>query len=661
MAYSILPRLLMFSNALLVLLLLCALVALHTYADVIAMLDAPEPLPAARLQQLRQWLGTAVDLTVLLGIGGLCTAAFVSFGLIGKLRKSLYAIESWIRALPRDSNSQGEPSPRLDEIQPLVEALAPIENLLNERAALREESQRARSTVQAAETRLFHALDSISEGFSLYDSDDRLVLSNRRYRELIYPGIGHLIRDGMTFEQTTKVTREHQLVSESVSRPDEWFNERLESHSNPAGPFLQRQTDGRWLQINEKKMLDGSTVAVYEDVSDLMHREEALDTAIHDKDVALAERNAVLDGIDYAVLFMDANLDVRIANRAYREMWNIPASFHPPGTRLNLRDYYQRTRGFYEISDDEWEDFLRPRMDAIRRGVTDPPVSYRADGSVLRRACHVLDDGGRMLTYFDITELTRAEAAQREGRELAEAATAMKSQFVATMSHELRTPLNAIIGLTDMLIEERDDHKADDTDDVLEPLQRITLAGKHLLRLIDDILDLSTMEAGRLSVVNERVDLPSLCEEIGRTIRPLAEANGNRLLVVCDPDTRPIESDSTRLRQVVLNLLSNACKFTHDGEVSLRVSQGENYTELAISDTGIGMDADKLDDYFEPFSQGDSSTRRRYGGAGLGLTISKKICELLGAELSGQSEVGQGTTFLVQLKDKSPEVRDPPM
>jgi signal transduction histidine kinase/CheY-like chemotaxis protein len=235
-------------------------------------------------------------------------------------------------------------------------------------------------------------------------------------------------------------------------------------------------------------------------------------------------------------------------------------------------------------------------------------------------------------------------------RDAADEANRTKSSFLANMSHELRTPLNAIIGLTDMLVSNA---ARFGTDKALEPLRRVHRAGTHLLGLINQVLDLSKIEAGKLELNLESVSIPPLVEEVIGTARPLAEQNKNRLSVQCPGDLPPIEADAMRVRQILLNLLSNACKFTKDGSIILRVvrvaHQGQDCIAVAVADSGIGMTPEQLGRLFEEFSQGDATTARQYGGTGLGLAITRRLCQMMGGDVSVTSEVGKGTTFTVRL------------
>jgi len=237
---------------------------------------------------------------------------------------------------------------------------------------------------------------------------------------------------------------------------------------------------------------------------------------------------------------------------------------------------------------------------------------------------------------------------QDKSRQLAEASE-RKSQFLASMSHELRTPLNAIIGLTEMMVTSA---ARFGTEKALEPLRRVNAAGTHLLSLINEILDLSKIEAGKLELNPERVDLTRLIDEVIGTAGQLAEKNQNRLVIEAQENLGALTADSMRLKQILLNLLSNACKFTKEGEVALRVrkvANGRDWVELAVADTGIGMTAEQQAKLFQDFTQADSLTARRYGGTGLGLAISRKLARMMGGDVTVASEPGKGSVFTVRL------------
>ncbi|TNJ67991.1 response regulator [Paenibacillus hemerocallicola] len=258
-----------------------------------------------------------------------------------------------------------------------------------------------------------------------------------------------------------------------------------------------------------------------------------------------------------------------------------------------------------------------------------------------------------------LEELVKERTAElAKARDEAIEASLFKSQFLANMSHELRTPLNAIIGYSEMLIEDAED--SGDTA-IAGDLEKINTAGKHLLSLINDILDLSKIEAGKMDMFIERCDLSAVVHDVLTTVHPLLVKNNNRLEVDAVPDI-VTNTDVTKLRQILLNLLSNASKFTTNGTIRVSVSRqmkGDRRGFLiSVADTGIGMTSEQLDSLFQAFTQGDSSTTRKYGGTGLGLAISQRFCEMMGGKISVESVYGEGSTFNVWLPKQTDPLED---
>ena len=237
---------------------------------------------------------------------------------------------------------------------------------------------------------------------------------------------------------------------------------------------------------------------------------------------------------------------------------------------------------------------------------------------------------------------------QDKSRQLA-LASENNSQFVSSVSHELRTPLNAIIGLTEMMVTNA---ARFGTEKAQEPLQRVNRAGTHLLGLINQVLDLSKIEAGKLELNPQSVQLAPLVDEVVGTARQLADQNKNRLTAEAPDDFGSLTVDPMRLRQILFNLLSNACKFTKGGEVKLkarRLVDGRDWIEVAVSDSGIGMTPEQQAKIFEEFTQADASTAQRFGGTGLGLAITRKLARMMGGDVTVASEPGKGSVFTVRL------------
>lgn len=291
--------------------------------------------------------------------------------------------------------------------------------------------------------------------------------------------------------------------------------------------------------------------------------------------------------------------------------------------------------------------------------------AFLADGTA--RVLHergetMFDDSGRPAsmtgTTHDITEQHRVLRELEAAKSQAEEGSRAKSRFLANMSHEFRTPLNAIIGYSEILKEDAVEAGQEESS---VDLDRINTAGRHLLALVNEVLDLSKIEAGRMELYIESFRVSELVGDVVSTVRPLAAAKGNELTVDCDPDSGEMAADATKVRQILYNLLSNAAKFTEEGRITVKVHRLEEpdaeshdgWIVFTVTDSGIGMAANRIEAAFRAFDQLDPSTTRKYGGTGLSLAISRHYCEMMGGAISAESELGRGSVFTVRLPAKA--------
>jgi adenylate cyclase len=368
-----------------------------------------------------------------------------------------------------------------------------------------------------------------------------------------------------------------------------------------------------------------------------------------------------IEAISEGFALYDAEDRLVICNTRYRELYGGLNIELKPGIAFGEVVRTAAEHGLVADARGRSDQWLAERL-ARHRSPGGPYVQQRGDGRWLKISERRTEEGGIVGVFTDITELKEREGqlselvgSLAEARDQAVEATEAKSRFLANMSHELRTPLNAVIGLAEMLLEDAQDGG---NSEFVEPLKRIARAGKHLLTLINDILDLSKIEAGKLELHYEEIEIRTLVEEAAVTVRGLAEKNGNRLAVSASESGVTMWGDQTRMRQVVLNLLSNACKFTENGTVGIAVARerdrGRDWVVIEVTDTGIGMSQDQLAKLFQEFSQADSSTTRKYGGTGLGLVITRRLCEMMGGSVTVSSDLGRGSTFRVRLPQQPP-------
>jgi len=520
------------------------------------------------------------------------------------------------------------------------------------------DNKRLAEALAQAEARLKAAVEAASEGFVVWDEHDRLVMCNSVYRNF-FRGRLHLVVPGVAFETIIRAGFEVGMFPEAGSDFLSWFAILQQRRHDHAGRREQHLFGDQWLIISDRPLASGGVVSVYTDISEHKRREGEL-AAAADR-FALARDEAArariqlteaIEAISEGFALFDRTDRLILNNSRYRQ-FNAPVShFIRAGASFRLMLTEAVRRGLINIGNRDPQEWIEWRM-AIHHNQSEPLELQLSDGRWLSISERPTDEGGVVCIYTDITtlkqretELSRLVDSLAVARDEAQEANQAKSRFLATMSHELRTPLNAILGIGDMMREEAEDAGQKD---LLDPLGRINRAGRHLLQLVNDVLDLSKIEAGRLEVHPEEVLLRGFVADIETTGRPLAARNANKFICDCADDIGSLQADPMRLRQVVLNLVGNACKFTEGGEVRLAVGRRNGRVEFAVSDTGIGITPQQLEKLFTDFTQADASTTRRYGGTGLGLAISRRLCRMMGGDIEVTSTPGSGSTFTAWL------------
>ena len=373
-----------------------------------------------------------------------------------------------------------------------------------------------------------------------------------------------------------------------------------------------------------------------------------------DRLAAEAERQrktmaAAIATISEGFVLFDAEDRIVLFNEQFRAIYPGLADIIKQGTTFGEVLEAVVSRSLVDLGNQSSGDWIAERR--ARREHSGSFAEYRYGGRYVRISERRIQGGGTVAVYSDITELRQQNLELEKARELSEVANRTKSQFLANMSHELRTPLNAIIGYSEILQEDAVDNGQEQ---LVHDLKKIEGAGRHLLGLINDILDLSKVEAGKMEVFVEEIDISSLVEEVGAIIRPLVAKNGNTLELRVAKDVGSMRTDRTKVKQCLLNVLSNANKFTQNGKLTLAIERTDRVmVQMTISDTGIGMSTEQVGRLFQAFSQADASTTKKFGGTGLGLAITRHFCRLLGGDISVASRVKEGSTFTIVIPDQA--------
>jgi signal transduction histidine kinase len=497
------------------------------------------------------------------------------------------------------------------------------------------------------DSRLREAIECMADGFALFDAEDRLVLCNSKYRDA-YPLIVDLMVPGTPFEDLVRTGLARGQYAGPIESVEEFVRHRVALHRNPQGAHEVELSGDRWLRIDERRTGDNGIVGIRTDITEVKRREIAFRKATEALTRGKRNLDIALDFMSQGLCLFDADQRLIICNRRYLEIYNFSPDVVKPGIKLIEIMEYSVSIGNYPTAEEGQKALANRRNQATQR----EHVKFQqtlSNGRVVAVNHVPLPEGGSVATYEDVTLQEQARAALQIAKDHAEAANRAKSEFLANMSHELRTPLNAIIGFSELMMLETmgpigNDRYKDYTKDIHD-------SGRHLLELINDVLDLSKIEAGRYKLREEKVDLEDVVRSSVRVVTERAE-RANLILSTDIPAPAPqLFADERALKQMLLNLLTNAVKFTPaGGRVGLGAKRNAaGGLDIWVSDTGIGIAPEDLAKAMERFGQVDSQVARKFEGSGLGLPMVKSLAELHGGAFRLESKVGAGTKAIISL------------
>ena len=493
--------------------------------------------------------------------------------------------------------------------------------------------------VEDIETYAQDIVDTVREPLLMLDTNLRVQSANRAFYETFHVSpaetedrLIYQLGNGQWDIPSLRMLLEDVIPTSSV------FNDFELEHTFP---MIGR----RVMLLNGRKLRAGSHSAII-----VLAMEDVTDRRRSEADLREIETYAqdIVDTVREPLLILDKTLTVQSGNRAFYQTFKVS----PDETENQL---------IYELGNGQWDiPALRTLLeDIIPTSSLFNDFELVHDFPALGRRVMLLNarklQAGHhgelvVLAMEDVTERRRAEEAVAKAKEASEMANRTKSLFLANMSHELRTPLNAIVGYSEMLQEEATERGLNE---FCEDLEKINASGRHLLALINDILDLSKIEAGKMELFLETFDLNTLIDEVATTIQPMVEKNSNTLTIERVDDLGGMHADQVKVRQALFNLLSNAAKFTREGAITMvaerEMMDGGEWIVFRVQDTGIGLTPEKLVRLFQDFTQADASTTRKFGGTGLGLALTRRFCQMMGGDVTVRSVAGQGSTFTIKL------------
>lgn len=570
-----------------------------------------------------------------------------------KLRKIISAL---MKQVERTLDVQGgayssfQTATLLDE--KVRERTQQLEQALGSLEKVNLELNRTKGEAETSRVRLVEAVESVSEGFALYDKDDRLILCNKKFWEFW----GNHQKDvpyGTRFEDMARRLVRQYVVPNDVENPIDWLKERLNRHRNPKEPFVIQLKDGRWLKINERATKDGGIVGVYTDITEIKEQEQKR------REKELAEQNillqSTLDNLRQGVSVFDRNLRLVAWNQRFIELLDLPQGL------VEEHMTYERYTRFNVFRGEYGEQSEKAYQDRIERARAQEPLSYeytRPTGRVLEVQRNPMPGGGFVTTYTDVTARRQSQEELREAKEnleervrertdelhhakeLAEEANLSKTRFLAAASHDLLQPLNAarlfISTLLERSLEDRN----------LSLVERADFALKGVESLLSALLEISKLDAGAVPVVISNFDLKDLFNRLQEEYGPLAAQKGVDLKVVASRSL--VNSDQKLLSRILRNFVSNAVRYTDRGRILIGAKRKKDMLVLSVFDSGPGIAKEDQDGIFEEFRQLPNNDQGGEG-AGLGLAIVQRIAQTLGHQITVTSVVGQGSCFSVEV------------
>ena len=495
---------------------------------------------------------------------------------------------------------------------------------------------RAEEAARTAETRLASALEAMTAAIEIYDADNRLVLFNRRLVELYKPA-AHLIVKGAGYQEIVSAAVNAGLIDQAIGREAAWSEADLARHRQGDGARDLRKVGDAWLQVRAHRLPDGGRLVIQTDVTAM---QTAADQAEAQSRLLMTTFNAMIQ----AIAVYDRDLRLRACNKRLADLFDLPAELSAPGAPLDAIIRHNIERGWIAFDGADLSEQVRRRIEVYAQRLYHREELHPTNGRLIEMEIHPDGAGGLVVTYTDVTERRLAERQLLKAKEEAEIANLAKSQFLASMTHELRTPLNAIIGFAEVLRDELYGplgarQYRDFAGDIYE-------GGQHLLAMINDILDLSKIEAAHRELVSEPITVPAVVDEVMRMVRQRAAEAGVRLHRDLPRTLPDLYAEDKSLRQMLINLLSNAVKFTpKGGRVMVRAEMdADGALRLIVEDDGIGMSEEEIPIALAPFQQIDSDLSRRYQGTGLGLPLVKSLIELHDGRLEIDSAPEVGTS-----------------